>query len=283
MFVVVSDVVLDILKARLKLDLQVWFTKWQRSSKIKLQVNNLNKVIDIIVPAYNEQERIPKVLEAICPIGWVNQVIVVDDCSTDETSKVARSFPVKLISHLKNSGKGAALQSGIKASQAEILVFIDADLTGLRAKHLETLVKPLLSQPKLAMTIGCFTKGRISTNLSQRIAPILNGQRALKREFIDLLPDLSPFRFGVEVFLSKYALKLKLKTLNVSLEGLAQVLKEEKNGFWRGVAYRCQMYYQIIKLWWQFPKLSAKLEPGACPSIHDGKNSEGKSIGKAQR
>lgn len=207
----------------------------------------LDNSVSVIIPAFNEADRIGDVLDAVASITWLDEVIVVDDSSLDDTSSRAKEYSVKVIELAKNVGKGGALQAGIDESLGNILIFIDADLVGLREDHIATLVSPLLEDEEAMMTVGKFSKGRLTTNLSQRITPILNGQRGLRRKFADRLPDLTDYRYGVEIFLSRYAASRDIKTEDVVLEGLSQVLKEEKSGILKGTIERYKMYGQLIK------------------------------------
>jgi glycosyltransferase involved in cell wall biosynthesis len=84
----------------------------------------------IIIPAYNEQEGLPLVLDKLLPI--INnsyEVIVVDDGSEDQTSEIAKRFNVKTICLSVNMGKGMAMRNGIESAHGENMIFIDADNT----------------------------------------------------------------------------------------------------------------------------------------------------------
>ncbi len=208
--------------------------------------------ISVIIPAYNEEERIGAVLEIVKATSSVDEVIVVDDGSSDKTVEVASIYGVKTISRAINGGKGAALQTGIEATNADTLIFLDADLVGLAPHHILQLVNPLFEEPDLGMTIGRFVKGRLSVDLAQRLFPILNGQRALKREFLNILPDLSSFGFGVEVFLTMYAKQVGVRTKEVVLYGVSQALKEEKDHYLAGIFQRYKMYKEGLIVWKNF-------------------------------
>lgn len=82
----------------------------------------------VVVPAFNEAERLGPVLDELLALS--TNVVVVDDGSTDQTSRVARERPVWLVTHVINLGQGAALQTGLSfalARGATHLVTFDAD------------------------------------------------------------------------------------------------------------------------------------------------------------
>lgn len=91
----------------------------------------------LIIPAYNEANRIGDFLNSIARYlarhqGEVREVIIIDDGSTDQTQKIARKYQnrisnLKIISHTKNRGKGAAVQTGVMAAKGDYVVFMDAD------------------------------------------------------------------------------------------------------------------------------------------------------------
>lgn len=204
--------------------------------------------ITAIVPAYNEAARIAKVLEVLCRVDFIDRVIVVDDGSHDRTFEVARRFPVDAIRHSHNRGKGKALVSGIRRDpESDMYLFLDADLIHLREEHVLGLVEPLVRYPFLDMTIGVFKGGRGSSDLAQRVFPILNGQRAVRGSWVRNLPDFSWTRFGVEVFLTKFAYDSAANVEMVPLWGLAHYHKEEKYGPFMGFYHRVKMYVEIFR------------------------------------
>ncbi len=87
-------------------------------------------LVSIIVPAFNEEVTIGKVLKMIleAKIPHPIEIIVVDDGSKDKTSEKARRFGVKLLRHPYNLGKGRALRTGMKFASGDIIVWQDADL-----------------------------------------------------------------------------------------------------------------------------------------------------------
>lgn len=207
--------------------------------------------ITVLIPAFNEAERIGEVVRAVRSAAWLDKIVVINDGSADETASVATAAGADVIDLGANMGKGGALQTGIDATieNTDIYLFLDADLLGLTKLHLRQLVRPLLYEPDTAMTVGKFASGRLTTDLSQFVLPILNGQRALRSDFVRTLPDLSEYRYGVEVLLSKIAEKRGQKAMEIRLKGLAQVMKEEKQGVMKGTVQRYKMYYECLEAW----------------------------------
>jgi len=203
-----------------------------------------------IVPAYNEEKRIGRVLEPLLKSGIFCRVLVVDDGSVDGTFKVASDSGAEVYRLEKNRGKGAALQRGLEAAgEADIYFFIDADLIGLREEHLKKMLQPLLEDEDLVMTVGIFKGGRLRTDFAQAVAPQISGQRAFKKSFLAGLPDLSESGFGCEVIINQHLEKQGFKFREVYLEGLSQVVKEEKIGYPKGFLYRLKMYWELFTNW----------------------------------
>ena len=90
--------------------------------------------LSVIIPCYNEEKTIFLIVEKIKKIKNLTiEIIIVDDCSTDATSDVLKNisqvYPdIKIIRHEHNSGKGSAIQSGIKLVTGNIVLIQDADL-----------------------------------------------------------------------------------------------------------------------------------------------------------
>lgn len=201
-----------------------------------------------VVPAYNEERTIGTVLSVLTKCRALDEVVVVSDGSTDGTAEVARRFPCRVVELPVNQGKGAALRAGTAATEAEVLVFLDADLVGLRESHVTDLLLPV-AQGEVDMTVGTFRGGRLATDLAQAITPFLSGLRAMRRELFEEIPQVEATRFGVEVALTRHAHRRRLRVKEVPLPGLTHVMKEEKLGFWTGVCARLRMYWEILRSW----------------------------------
>lgn len=202
--------------------------------------------VAVVIPAYNEEEHVGAVLSAVTVLPEVEQVIVVSDGSTDHTAEIARYLGARVIELPVNQGKGAAMRIGSEmAVGADILVFLDADLVGLTPSHVRALLDPVLKRETDA-TVGVFEGGRVSTDLAQLLAPMLSGQRALRRYLLADL-ELEDTGFGVEVALHRALKRLGVDVHEVVLQDLSQVMKEEKLGLAKGLAARMKMYWEILR------------------------------------
>ncbi|GAV23474.1 glycosyltransferase family 2 protein [Carboxydothermus pertinax] len=205
--------------------------------------------INVLIPAFNEEKNIGRVILALKKLSLIARIIVIDDGSWDGTANVARRMGVEVISLSPNQGKGAALYQGFKVSNGEIIAFFDADLINLTPGHILDLLLPVI-KGEADMTIGVFSKGRLSTDLAQKVAPFLSGQRAFTRSFLENFfnnhREVTALGYGVEVALTLYAEKTGARVVEVPLVNLTHVMKEEKLGFFPGMLARAKMYREIV-------------------------------------
>jgi glycosyltransferase involved in cell wall biosynthesis len=195
-----------------------------------------------VVPAYNEGRRIVPVLDTLAAAPSVDAIVAVDDGSRDDTFAVASQHPavatgkLRVVQQNPNQGKGAAMQRGAdEAEGAEILLFLDADLTGLTVEHVERLLAPVRSGEKV-MALGVFRGGNFWTTLAQILAPNISGQRAIRRDA----------RYGVELAITSFVMGEGLPMTDVVLKDVSHPTKERKLGLLPGVVARCRMYQQMM-------------------------------------
>ena len=201
--------------------------------------------VTAVIPAYNEAARIRPVIQAIQAASLVQEILVVDDGSGDDTAAVAAACGVRVIALPRNSGKGTALRTGAVESTGDILLFLDADLHGLTPEQVDALVRPVL-EGQAQMTIGSFRGGRRVTDLAQYLAPHISGQRCLTRNFFLSAPLVEGSRSGVEIALTIHARANKLTQRIIPMAGTTHPLKEEKLGLWPGTLSRTRMYFDIL-------------------------------------
>ncbi len=191
--------------------------------------------VTAIVCAYNEENTIGNVVRALLASPLLDDIIVVDDGSSDRTSdKVAlyQTEPrVRLIRLEENRGKGYAMSEGILHSHSEVLVFVDADLLNLTPAYIAQYVDPLL-RGEADMVIGYPVR---ESDVVEEVDPIrtLSGERALwRQDIMPLLPALRDSRFGVETLINLYYRAQGKRILYVPLRGLIHPIKLEKTTPW---------------------------------------------------
>jgi esterase/lipase len=195
-----------------------------------------------LVPAYNEAARIVPVLDALLGTPEINEVIVIDDASTDGTADAARSrASVHVIVNERNLGKSGSLERGIESTDANILFFCDADLRGFTPKVASAIISPVKSG-HTDMFIG--TRNNV-TQKALTLFALNSGERALRRELWDALPRTMKHRYRLEVGLNIIA-SLAGRRYGWKRFEYYQTLKEVKYGFWRGTILRWRMNIDVL-------------------------------------
>ena len=130
-------------------------------------------LISVIVPAFNEEQTIGQVLEALRVLPIEKQIIVVNDGSTDGTHKVLEelraTYELTVVNCQENRGKGFAIRSGLPYVKGEIVVIQDADME-LDPADLTELVKPLDKENVQVVYGSRFLNGRGNASLHNFIA-----------------------------------------------------------------------------------------------------------------
>lgn len=110
--------------------------------------------VSVLIPAYNEEKTIANTIESIKAQTYpIEEIIVVDDSSTDKTAEIARSLGVKIVKTPKNTGtKARALNFGLQFVNTEVVVTVDAD-TVLRPDAIEKII-PALAQKNVLSACG---------------------------------------------------------------------------------------------------------------------------------
>lgn len=150
--------------------------------------------ITAIVPARNEAATVGRVVRAARASPLIDDVIVVDGASTDDTGRRAAAAGARVIQP-GGPGKGAAMLAGLRATDAEVLVFLDGDLTGLAPHHVDRLARTVASGDAV-MACGLFDRGPMINTLWLHLPPILTGERAVRRELLEALTadDVAGYR-----------------------------------------------------------------------------------------
>lgn len=213
------------------------------------------KKVSIVVPAYNEAPRILQTLRAIRLYIPHQELIVVDDGSSDETSEIASEQADLVIRLPHNRGKGIALQTGWKQTSGDIVMLLDADLCE-SARFGFQLVDPIvdghcdmsiatLPQPAKRVGLG-MAKGLARTGIRMLtgftpMAP-LSGQRAIRREALASIRSLDK-GFGVEVGLTVDVLRAGYRVKEIPV----QFSHRQTDNDWQGYYHRGREFVAITR------------------------------------
>lgn len=204
--------------------------------------------LSIIIPAYNEIDTIPEVLDRVRAENFDKEIIVVDDCSTDGTREFLRKQQdITLIEHDRNFGKGASIRTALEHVTGDIVIIQDADLEYDPADY-PKLVQPII-EDKADIVYGTRFAGRkpnmrlanyIANRLFAWLATVLYGVRVT-----DEATCYKAFR--TEVIKS---IQLNCKRFDFCPEVTARLLKRG----WRyaevPISYQARTYGQGKKIKW---------------------------------
>jgi len=209
----------------------------------------LNKY-SCIITAFNENPRILNVLKVAIKIKNVDEVIVVDDGSIDNTASVVKSnFPqVKLIVHETNKGKVEAVRTGVNASKNNNLLLLDADLIGLVASETEKALD-IFENDNLDCLV-MLTEADKYNKLIRKIfkgTSFVAGDRIIKKDILqNVLKDTSLKNYGLEIAENKYLFKNNCKVKRFQLSAI-DLGKNSKYGIIKGTIGEIKMWRDIFK------------------------------------
>ena len=201
-----------------------------------------NKSIAAIVPAYNEAERIESVLNTLNNTKTLDEIVVIDDGSKDNTEEIVNKYEnIKYLKNEKNQGKAYSMNRGVKSTTSDIIFFCDADLKGLTPEIVEGIISPVANGEK-DMFLG------IRNNTMQKTVKsvaINTGERALKREIWENLPDFYKHRYRIEAGLNNFV-KTVGSGFDYKIFPYYQTLKETKYEISKGMFLRWWMNLDVM-------------------------------------
>jgi len=178
----------------------------------------------VIIPAYNESKTIRKVIKVVQSSTLVDEIVVVDDGSKDDTYKKVKATGITVIRHKNNRGKGSAMKTGLKNSVSDIVLFLDADLKNLIPKKINDLVRPILEDK------ADFVKSYFSTYKQKKLSrshflyrPLLkhtfkgvalhpvSGQYAAKRGFFEKISFRNDYGIDISILIDATMQKLRIR------------------------------------------------------------------------
>jgi glycosyltransferase involved in cell wall biosynthesis len=187
--------------------------------------------VSVVIPAYNEEKGVQKLIpELFAVLGRECEILVVNDCSSDNTAQATRAAGAKVLDNPYNMGNGAGVKRGIREATGDVVVLMDAD-----GQHLASEIPKLLAEiGKYDMVVGCRGKGaqkfwRQTANSAYNalasyvsnfnILDLTSGFRAFKRDkaikFLYLLPNTFSYPSTLTLAFIKAAYPVKFVPVTV--------------------------------------------------------------------
>ncbi len=210
----------------------------------------MNNKISVVIAAYNEEPRIANVLKVVQHHPLINEVIVVNDGSSDKTSDIVRQFDVTLIENEKNLGKTLSIKKGIEAAKNDLIMLLDADLIGLSPESISELAKPVLGgKVDWSLSLRSNSFGRINRYKFAKV-DWLSGERVVPKDLLadPLIWSRPNVGYGVETLMNRSLLHKRKTFQSVYLPGVVNPTKSDKNGAWGGFIKQSKMVLQILKI-----------------------------------
>lgn len=219
-------------------------------------------MLSVIIPVYNERDNIERLLQAVKAVKVKKEIIIVDDFSNDGTRDYLKKLTdVKVLFHEKNMGKGAAIRTGLKYANGDVVIIQDADLEYSPEEYTK-LLKPIsMGYSKVVYGSRILGKGKFlkRSYLANRVLTLLTNlifqgqitdmETCYKMVDRRLLQSLGPVssRFEIEPEITCKLLKKKIKILEVPVSYYGR-----KAGKKIGVRDGIQAIWNIIK--WKIKK-----------------------------
>ncbi|RJL31595.1 glucosyl-3-phosphoglycerate synthase [Bailinhaonella thermotolerans] len=248
------------------------------------------RTVSVVLPARNERETVGVIAgvirrELMEAAPLVDELVVVDSRSTDDTAAVARAAGARVVAQdevlpdLKPlDGKGEALWKSLAATSGDIVVFADADLLNFTPSFVTGLLGPLLADPSVAFVKGCYDRplagesgagGRVTELVARPLINLhwprlagfvqpLAGEYAARRDVLERVPFVTGY--GVEL-----ALLIDLLEL-CGLDALAQVDLGTRVHSHQGIDALGAMSAQLLHTAWSRLERHGKLVPLHTPA-----------------
>ncbi len=204
--------------------------------------------ITCIIPFFNERDRILKVLEEVIKIKSIDQLLLVDDGSTDDTvEQIKQHYPnIEILHNKKNLGKAESIHTCVKHAKGKYILLLDADLKGLKHQEIEKGIDVMRKNTDFDMIIFKRINPPFLVRMS-RGAILISGQRIIKKE--DLLQALHTYRpqgYEIEFALNQYMMDKQKQAywMPISASNTGSTKKLE---FSKGMQKILYMHIEILK------------------------------------
>lgn len=205
------------------------------------------KKISCVIPAFNEESRIGKVLDIIESQPNIYEIIVIDDGSSDKTKEIIiKHSKIRLISHKKNEGKSKSIYDGILNASGDYIFLLDADLVGLNKKNISDIIIPVIQNEA---DISISLRGNAPWIWRAINLDYISGERFFPKNILNKNMEhlLKLPRFGLEVFLNNLIIEKKYKIKIIDWSNVNSPYKYQKHGWYNGIKEDTFMILDILK------------------------------------
>jgi len=223
--------------------------------------------LSVLIPCFNEEQTIARVIEKVLKHECVREVIVIDDGSTDGSKKIVSQFndsKISLLCNDRNLGKGSSVQRGIEVASSQFLVIQDADLEYSPDEY-SKLLKPLIdghadavfgsrflsSESRRALYFWHSMGNKFLTFLSNMFSNLYltdmeTGHKMMRSTYAKNLKLREP-RFGLEPEITAKLAKMNAKIYEVPISYYGRTYDEGKKITWKDglSAIRCILKYNL--------------------------------------
>ena len=209
--------------------------------------------LSIIIPAYNSAPKLPHLISKLKKLSIKNsetEIIVVDDASKDDTyEKIKKISGIKLIHHIKNTGKGGALKSGLSVATGDILLIQDDDLE-YNPEDIPSLISPIIKNEADAVfgsrrlnkknkyistsyKVGAtIVNNIIKIIIGKNLTDPITGYKAFTKEVYRQIQPIESKGFEIEAELTAKISKKGFKIVEVPISYSPRSIEEGKNIRW---------------------------------------------------
>ena len=202
--------------------------------------------IDAVMPARDESATIATNVAAAKACRFVRDVIVVDDGSTDGTADLAEAAGARVVRRARGGSKALAMAAGVAATDADALLFVDADCVGLMPEHLDEICAPF-AEGRADMSLGFFDYGVALNRFIRRLPPI-TGERVLHRWIWDAVPPEKLDGYTIELRLNEVVAEQRLRTVGRTMRGVFHRTKRDKHGIVEGLRRTWGMWRDLFSM-----------------------------------
>lgn len=206
------------------------------------------KKISCIIPAYNEEKNIKKILNIVSPLIWniLFEVIVINDCSTDNTKNIIKEFSkIIFIDNEVNLWKTKSLERWLKEAQGNYILLLDADLLNITKEDIIQLLEPVIND-KADVTFS-FRKNSWPLFPFKKI-DYCTWERVIKKDLLLKIfeKEKNLLGYGFEVFMNKLIIKNKLRLQIIYWKNVENDFHDNKDGFIKGWRKNFEIWRDII-------------------------------------